>query len=316
MASEDDTAYKQLFAYPEMVRDLLLGFVPGEWVRQLDLSSLERVNGSYVSDGGAQRHSDMVWRVRLAGEWIYIYLLLEFQSRSDPWMALRMQVYVGLLYQDLIKRHELPRPGRLPPVFPLVLYSGQKPWTASRTLTELVVSVPDDLMQLQASQRYLLIDQARLETSAIALMNNFAATAFRVDRLETAAEIVEELNAWCKLPEFAVSTAVLPGLGRWSARRLQRLTRERNIKIADVAEEGHVMSVPVIRNFADAWRYEAALYEHRERLRKLLAKRFGKIPARLNNRIEYAEMDDLDLWFDRIFDARSIKDIFAESQPA
>jgi len=48
----------------------------------------------------------------------------------------------------------------------------------------------------------------------------------------------------------------------------------------------------------------------------LLAKRFGKIPARLNNRIEYAEMDDLDLWFDRIFDARSIKDIFAESQPA
>ncbi|WP_445233443.1 hypothetical protein [Duganella rhizosphaerae] len=39
MASEDDTAYKQLFAYPEMVRDLLLGFVPGDWVRQLDLSS-------------------------------------------------------------------------------------------------------------------------------------------------------------------------------------------------------------------------------------------------------------------------------------
>ncbi len=52
MASEDDTAYKQLFAYPEMVRDLLLGFVPGDWVHQLDLTSFERVNGSYVSDGG------------------------------------------------------------------------------------------------------------------------------------------------------------------------------------------------------------------------------------------------------------------------
>ncbi|GJJ04786.1 hypothetical protein RugamoR64_53240 [Duganella rhizosphaerae] len=76
------------------------------------------------------------------------------------------------------------------------------------------------------------------------------------------------------------------------------------------------MGVPVIKNFADAWRYEAALYEHRERLRKLLTKRFGKIPARLNNRIEYAEMDDLDLWFDRIFDAKSIKDIFAETLTA
>ncbi|WP_445233442.1 hypothetical protein [Duganella rhizosphaerae] len=109
---------------------------------------------------------------------------------------------------------------------------------------------------------------------------------------------------------------VWPGLSRWSARRLQRLTRERKIKIANVAEEGHVMGVPVIKNFADAWRYEAALYEHRERLRKLLTKRFGKIPARLNNRIEYAEMDDLDLWFDRIFDAKSIKDIFAETLTA
>lgn len=103
MASDDDTAYKQLFAHPEMVRDLLLGFVPGTWVGQLDLASFERVSGSYVGDGGQQRHSDMVWKVRLAGDWIYVYLLLEFQSRSDPWMALRMQVYVGLLYQDLVR---------------------------------------------------------------------------------------------------------------------------------------------------------------------------------------------------------------------
>jgi len=316
MASEDDTAYEQLFAYPEMVRDLLLGFVPGDWVHQLDLTSLERVNGSYVSDGGHHRHSDMVWRVRLAGEWIYIYLLLEFQSRSDHWMALRMQVYIGLLYQDLIKRHELPLPGRLPPVFPVVLYNGLKPWTASRSLVDLVAAVPDDLLPLQASQRYLLIDQARLEAAAIASPSNFVATAFRVDRLETETDIVEELNAWRAMPEFATSPAVLPCLSRWSARRLQRLARERKIGIGKTAEEGDTMSVPVIKSFADAWRYEAALYEHRERLRKLLVKRFGKIPARLNGRIEYAEMDDLDLWFDRIFDAKNIKDIFAENQPA
>ena len=130
MASEDDTAYKQLFAHPEMVRDLLLGFVPATWVRQLDLESFERVSGSYIGDGGQHRHSDMVWKVRLSGQWIYVYLLLEFQSRSDPWMALRMQVDVGLLYQDLVKRHELPQPLQLPPVFPVLLYNGKRPWSA------------------------------------------------------------------------------------------------------------------------------------------------------------------------------------------
>lgn len=143
MVSEDDTAYKQLFSHPEMVRDLLLGFVSGAWVQRLDFDSLERVNDSYISDGGDHRHGDMVWRVRLAGEWIYIYLLLEFQSRSDPWMALRMQVYIGLLYQDLIKRGELPQRDCLPPVFPVVLYSGKRRWHARMDLSELIVPVPD-----------------------------------------------------------------------------------------------------------------------------------------------------------------------------
>lgn len=203
MASDDDTSYKPLFAHPEMVRDLLLGFVPGTWVRQLDLASFERVSGSYVGDGGQQRHSDMVWKVRLSGEWIYIYLLLEFQSRSDPWMALRMQVYIGLLYQDLIKRHELPHCGKLPPVFPVVLYNGKLPWSAAISLTDLVAPMPVDLQPLQASQRYVLVDQWRLPRDALAVLDNFAATAFRVERLQTEQEVAEELERWSGMPEFA-----------------------------------------------------------------------------------------------------------------
>jgi predicted transposase YdaD len=30
---------------------------------------------------------------------VWVYLLLEFQSEPDPWMALRMMVYMGLLSQ-------------------------------------------------------------------------------------------------------------------------------------------------------------------------------------------------------------------------
>jgi predicted transposase YdaD len=86
--------------------------------------AFERVNASYAGDNGQQRHDDMVWRLQVGGECIYIYLLLEFQSRSDRWMALRMQVYVGLLCQDLVKQRKLGRSGKLPPVLPIVLYNG------------------------------------------------------------------------------------------------------------------------------------------------------------------------------------------------
>ena len=49
----------------------------------------------------------MVWRVRLQGRWLWVYLVLEFQSEPDSWMALRLLVYVGLLAQDLVRRGEL-----------------------------------------------------------------------------------------------------------------------------------------------------------------------------------------------------------------
>ncbi len=39
-------------------------------------------------------------------------------------MAVRVMVYLGLLYQDLIKTKQLARTGRLPPVLPVVLYNG------------------------------------------------------------------------------------------------------------------------------------------------------------------------------------------------
>lgn len=131
MAAGSDSLYKQLFAHPETVRELLCAFLPLEWVAALDVGAFERVNGSYASERGRQRHEDMVWRVRMGGEWTYVYILLEFQARSDPWMALRMQVYVGLLCQDMVKQRRLTRRGKLPPVLPVVLYHGAAPWRAA-----------------------------------------------------------------------------------------------------------------------------------------------------------------------------------------
>jgi hypothetical protein len=40
---------------------------------------------------------DMVWRLRLKDRWPWVSLVLEFQSEPDPWMALRLLVYLGLL---------------------------------------------------------------------------------------------------------------------------------------------------------------------------------------------------------------------------
>ena len=45
---------------------------------RLDFDSLEKINASYVADDLRERHDDVVWRVRFADQWLYLYILLEF----------------------------------------------------------------------------------------------------------------------------------------------------------------------------------------------------------------------------------------------
>ena len=142
MPSEDDASYKLLFSAPEVVRDLVLGFIPDAWLHSLDYSTLEKMPGSYITDDLRQRADDVVWRVKADGEWIYLYLLIEFQSSVDAWMAVRIMTYVGLLYQDLIRRGEALEGKRLPPVLPIVLYNGDAPWKAATNIAELIPKVP------------------------------------------------------------------------------------------------------------------------------------------------------------------------------
>ena len=47
-----------------MVEDLLRGFVKEDWVQELDFSTLEKVNASFVSDDLKDREDDVIWRMR------------------------------------------------------------------------------------------------------------------------------------------------------------------------------------------------------------------------------------------------------------
>jgi predicted transposase YdaD len=197
MRADHDTGYKQIFSHPQMMRDLLRAFMPQPWAQALELAAFERVNASYVGGAGAQRHDDMVWRLRAGGECVYVYLLLEFQSSDDRWMALRMQVYVCLLYQDLVKRRKLGRRGKLPPVLPIVLYGGERPWRASRSVSGLVLAPPEGLELLQPEQHYLLIDHHRSAVSAAG--RNLVAALFGLQHSrsrQACSHVVNLLTEW------------------------------------------------------------------------------------------------------------------------
>ncbi len=136
-----DSGYKKLFSNHEFLRQLLTGFVNEEWINEIEYSTVERLDKSFVSDEFVERESDIIYKAKFRGRDVYIFILLEFQSSVDRFMSLRMLRYITELYQDLLKNNRLKK---LPSVFPLMLYNGEKKWTAPEELNKLIESsIPD-----------------------------------------------------------------------------------------------------------------------------------------------------------------------------
>src|SRR5215470_20023596 len=66
--AKHDSGYKLLFSHPEMVEDLLRGFLREAWAESLDFTTLERVRDGYIGANLHERRGDMVWRLRWKDE--------------------------------------------------------------------------------------------------------------------------------------------------------------------------------------------------------------------------------------------------------
>ena len=319
MRQDHDSSYKFLFSNPELVRDLIMGFIPDEWLRSLDYSTLEKVSGSYVSEDFKQREDDIVWRVKVSGEWTYLYILMEFQSTVDKHMALRMMVYIGLLYQDLIKQGNTLSDGRLPPILPIVLYNGSQKWTAPINVADLIPKMSGLLGEFRPNLKYLLIDENAYTESELSSLRNLVAAVFRLERNKAPNDIesvVDLLIDWL---------GDRPDLRRmftlWIKGTLNKKGEYSKLlgKIDDLGDV-KVMLADRLEEWANAYKAEGELKGELKgkqegealALQKLLAKRFGVIPVEITAKIANASLASIDHWLDRVLDAKQLSDVFVD----
>lgn len=166
-----------------MVEELVREFVEEPWVEKLDFTTLKRVNASFVSSDLKGREGDLLWKLHLRdGRAVYVYLLIEHQSRVDRFMAVRLMAYVSLLYQALIKEGELTPEGRLPLVIPLVLYNGEPEWWAPRELYDLIERVDEAADAYMPRLRYQIIDEGRFPLEDLERRKSVAAQVFWLEQ--------------------------------------------------------------------------------------------------------------------------------------
>ena len=310
--AEYDNSYKYLFSHAQMVEDLLKGFVQEEWVEQLDFSTLEKVNGSYVSDDLRDREDDIVWRIRWGKTWLYVYILLEFQSGVDPWMSVRIMTYVGLLYQDLIRTKQLTGEKKLPPVLPVVLYNGDAPWTAATDISHLVQKIPGGLSRYRPSLEYLLLSEREYQDETLKSLKNLVAALFRLENSrgpEQLLHVVTNLLEW------------LSGSEQDSLRRAFTVWFSRVLfpsRFADADQQPSIEELHEVKTML-AERVKEWNKKSMERgiqqgtslvLIHLLEKKFGVLSTELLCRINQADEQQILQWSEYVLTADKLSDIF------
>ncbi len=173
MAKHHDTGYKELFSHPEFVQQLIEGFVSSEIAELMDFTTLKNHSGNYITPLFEERLEDLVWSVEARWEGVsqrvFLYILLELQSSVDQRMPIRLLHYVACFYDHLLKTRQTTPAKGFPPVLPIVLYNGTRPWTACEDVYHMVQPEPPAFLRVyQSHLRYYLVDEGRYTDEELA----------------------------------------------------------------------------------------------------------------------------------------------------
>ena len=162
-----DLSHKEFYSHPENVKDLLQGFVALDCVKEFDFNTLERENGSYVEKEKGERHDDIVWRLKWHDTWVYVYIIIEFQSEIDETMPIRIMSYVSLLLLSLYtnKKLDYGKNRKLPPVLPIVLYNGKETWNVAKNVRDMIETGAESMQKYVPNCSYYFIDETHPEAN-------------------------------------------------------------------------------------------------------------------------------------------------------
>lgn len=317
-----DLSYRLFFSHHRMVRDLLREILGESWVERLDLASGERVNASFVNPLRKNRESDVIWKFerRDGGDPVYIYILLEFQSKPDRYMAVRLMTYISLLYEQLIAGGHLPPSGQLPLVIPIVLYNGTGPWRAALRLEDLIDRLERSLDVYVPQFRYKLIHEADYSLEKLQGKQSPVADLFRLERSRSWDEVRQGIASVREHvpPEEAglrrafgswLEEVILPRLGMAPDEVPPKLTlEEMDNMLAERIDEWN----RTLREESLQEGLQKGLQKGEARaLLRLLERRFGFVKQSLRDRIGAADSDLLLDWIDRAAIAESLDEVFA-----
>ncbi len=339
MASHHDHLFQLAFADPEHAVPLLRTALPASIAEAIDWRTLTRENPTLH---GRRRRTtcDLLFSVRTNHrQTLLLYVVLEHKSKSRRFDALQILDQVVAVLRT--HRREHPRDHFLPPVLPVVLHADTRPWRSPRNLRDLfdLDHIPQHLHHYLPSFPYVLDDlhdvpPERLRQRALSVFGLCTLSALQylpkaahderafdaflaawhdlqeqAHRLSETADTGNGRELFDALVDYVFATSGLP------APVVQRLLIRR---FSDPAMKNKFVSTAQqLRNEGKAegkaeGKVEGLTEGRAATLLRQISRRFGAADDAVVERVRSATLEELDTWADRILDAASLDELFAD----
>jgi len=285
---------------PESLRELIGSVLP-DLVNGFDFAAMTPLPLSFFGDDWREREADLLFQLPYLSDGgaisTLVCLLMEHQTNTDRLMPLRTYIVSGAFWDRCWRawrQTASPRPSLLvPPVIPIVLYTGSAPWGSTRSLRELIAG-PEQLKQwapdwepelwsladrsvdslLQGGGWMQFMAVIRVEDAAVAEFERVFTEAVR----HLAARRQTDHVRWFELLSIVFGYALF----RRKAPQHQRLQEIVQTAAPDRVEEVNRMSMTI----AESMIADGKLKGIRQALRDVLDERFGELPEVLKHKIE------------------------------
>ncbi len=193
-----DDAFRKVFSDKKIFIEFVNSFVPDIGISKISEENVYLESSIYKDPYFSNREADLLYRIRHNGRDLYIYILMEHQSKVDHLMAFRILGYMVRIWEYHTKKYpdEIHKKSfKLPPIIPIVFYDGRETWTATQFFNEKVYQ-QERFKKFIPMFMYELIDINKIPTQQLKKIKNAVSIILRLDsaKKENALKIVKELT--------------------------------------------------------------------------------------------------------------------------
>lgn len=160
-----DQFFKTAMKDKRVAREFLMRHLPKDLNNQVDFDNLALQPGSFINDIRKESAVDVLFKTTIEDKEVFIYLLVEHQSKPDELMPFRILKYTCNIMDEHLNKHKTAlkkKSKKLPLIYPMVIYHAKTPYRYSTNINDLV-DAPKEFVDQYFLKPFQLIDLGEIE---------------------------------------------------------------------------------------------------------------------------------------------------------